>query len=104
MVGVIGYPAVEWDNRATSLGYWLAEEFRGRGTMTEAARVLIDHALGAWDLNRVEIRVATENRPSRGIPERLGFQQEGTLRRAQRIGSRYVDLVVYSMLAPDWRR
>jgi ribosomal-protein-serine acetyltransferase len=103
IAGVIGYTTVEWDNRATGLGYWLGEEFQGRGTMTGAARVLTNHALGAWELNRVEIRGATENRRSRAIPERLGFQEEGTLRKAQRIGSRYVDLVVYSMLASDWR-
>jgi ribosomal-protein-serine acetyltransferase len=36
------------------------------------------------------------------IPERLGFRQEGTLRQAARLGERYIDHVVYAMLAADW--
>ncbi len=75
LVGVVGYHGVDWDNRRTSIGYWLSEEQQGRGTMTAAARLLTEHALSVWDLNRVEIRAAVENRRSRAIPERLGFQR-----------------------------
>jgi ribosomal-protein-serine acetyltransferase len=100
--GVIGYHGVDWGNRSTSLGYWLSEARRGRGTMTGAAQILTDHALSAWELNRVEIRAALENSRSRAIPERLGFRAEGTLRAAERVGGRYLDCVLYSMLGSDW--
>jgi ribosomal-protein-serine acetyltransferase len=70
--------------------------------MTAAVRLLVDHALTEWQLNRVEIRVAVENLRSRAIPERLGFSQEGTLRKADLVDGRYLDSVVYSMLAVDW--
>jgi hypothetical protein len=52
---------------------------------------------------RVEIRAAPENARSRAIPERLGFTQEGTLRQVERVGDRYLDNVVYAMLAEDWK-
>jgi ribosomal-protein-serine acetyltransferase len=97
IAGVAGYHAVDWGNRATSIGYWLDEGRQGRGLMTAAVRRLVDHALSAWGLMRVEIRAATENRRSRAIPERLGFRQEGILRRAELVGGRYLDSVVYSM-------
>jgi ribosomal-protein-serine acetyltransferase len=105
IVGVAGFHAVDWPNRATSIGYWLAQEEEGRGTMTRAVRALVDHALGEWQLNRVEIRADVRNLRSRAIPERLGFQYEGTLRQAYRVGEdRYSDDAVYSMLAEDWPR
>lgn len=102
IVGVIGYHAVDWANRSTSIGYWIAEAEQGKGTMTEAARALVDHAIFVWRLNRVEIRAAIDNDHSRAIPERLGFQAEGTLRGVERVGDRYLDCVVYAMLAADW--
>lgn len=98
IVGVAGYHGVDWAHRSTSLGYWLAEASQGRGTMTAAVRALTDHALTGWDLVRVEIRAALENHRSRAIPERLGFREEGTLRRAERVGGRYLDLAVYAMV------
>jgi ribosomal-protein-serine acetyltransferase len=101
IAGVIGYHGIDWNHRLTSVGYWLSEERQGRGTMTEAMRILTDHALSAWELNRVELRAAVENHRSRAILERLGFREEGTLREAERVGDRYLDCVVYSMLASD---
>ena len=54
-------------------------------------------------LNRVEIRAAVGNERSRSIPERLGFRQEGVLRKAELVGDRYVDHAVYATLASEWR-
>jgi ribosomal-protein-serine acetyltransferase len=103
IVGAAGTADVSWRDRSVALGYWLAEDAQGRGTMTAAVRAFVDHAFGAWELNRVEIRAAPENARSRAIPERLGFTAEGTLRQVERIGDRYVDHVVYGMLAAEWR-
>lgn len=100
MIGAAGFPGIDWVARATSVGYWLAEEHQGRGLMTRAVRALVDHAFGELELHRVEIQAAEGNRRSRAIPERLGFQQEGILREAECVGGRYLDLVVYGLLAP----
>ncbi len=102
IVGVVGFHGVDWTNRATSIGYWLAEAEQGRGTMTRAVRALVDHALGVWHLNRVEIRADVENLRSQAIPTRLGFRYEGTLRQVLRFGDGYRDQVVHAMLAQDW--
>jgi ribosomal-protein-serine acetyltransferase len=103
IVGVAGFHRVDWVNRVTSIGYWLSADRQGRGTMTEAVRTLVDVAFGPWELNRVEIQAAVDNHRSRAIPERLGFRDEGVRRQAERHGDRYLDLVLYAMLAADWR-
>ena len=102
IVGVIGFHNVDWLNRKTSIGYWLAAGAQGHGTMTEAVRALVDHAFDTWKLNRVTIQAAVENARSRAIPERLGFREEGVMREVERIGDRMLDDVVYAMLAADW--
>lgn len=103
IAGAVGYREVDWRERATSLGYWLDKEHEGDGTMTAAVSALTNHAFAVWNLRRVEIRAAKENRRSRAIPERLGFAEEGTLRKAELVGGRYLDSVVYAMLNPEAR-
>jgi ribosomal-protein-serine acetyltransferase len=104
MIGMVGFHGVSWGHRSTSIGYWLAEAAQGRGTMTRAVQALADHAFTVWQLNRVEIRAAVDNSRSRSIPERLGFRQEGVLRKAELVGDRYVDHIVYVTLASEWER
>jgi ribosomal-protein-serine acetyltransferase len=101
LVGTIGNHRIDWRNGATSIGYWIGESYQGYGLMTRAARALIAHAFDTLHLQRVEIRVATGNRRSRAIPERLGFREEGILRQVEWLYDHYVDHVVYGRLASD---
>ena len=102
IVGVVGHHQIDWRNRLTSLGYWIGEEFQGRGLVTTACRALMDHAFGEAGLNRIEVRCAVGNRKSRAVPHRLGFRQEGVLHDAEWLYDHFVDHVVYGMLARDW--
>jgi ribosomal-protein-serine acetyltransferase len=63
---------------------------------------MVNYAFRELGLNRVEIQVATDNMRSRAIPERLGFTQEGILRDDVWLRDRFVDHVVYGMLAREW--
>lgn len=98
IIGVAGFHSVDWINRNTSIGYWLAEHAQGKGTMTTVVRALVDHAFTEWNLHRIEIHCAPANHRSRAIPERLGFREEATLREAELVGGRYLDSVVYGLL------
>jgi ribosomal-protein-serine acetyltransferase len=102
IVGMVGVHNVDWMNRKSSIGYWLARDEQGHGTMTEAVRAYVDHAFATWKLNRISIQAAPENTRSRAVPERLGFREEGILREVERVGDRVLDGVVYAMLAADW--
>ncbi len=103
MAGQIGYNYLNWDDRKTEIGYWLGAQFQGKGLMTNSCRVLVAHAFEELNLNRVEMQCAVENRRSRRIPERLGFRQEGTLLQAEWMHDHFNDLVVYALLASEWR-
>jgi ribosomal-protein-serine acetyltransferase len=104
IVGMVGVHNIDWANRKTSIGYWLAADHQGRGVVTAAVRAYVDHAFGTWELNRVTIEAAVDNARSRAIPERLGFREEGVLREVERVDGRMLDHVVYSVLAADWSR
>jgi len=103
-VGGIGTLYVRHKPAKTEIGYWLAESSQGRGVMTRACRAMTDYCINELKLNRVEIQCATGNHRSRAVPKRLGFVEEGVLRQAGKLEAGFVDHVVYSMLAEDWRR
>src|ERR1044072_2373118 len=103
MAGQVEYNYIDWVSRRTEIGYWLGGQFQGKGLMTKSCRVLINHAFEELKLNRVEMQCAVENRRSQRIPERLGFRQEGTLLQAECMHDHFNDLVVYAMLASEWR-
>lgn len=104
LAGTVAVHRIDWANRKTEIGYWLAAEFQGKGLMTSAVTAyLCEYVFGEWQLNKVEIRAATQNAKSRAIPERLGFHLEGVLRQNECLYGRFVDHAVYSMLADEWQ-
>lgn len=102
IAGVIGFYGMNWSNKSASIGYWLGASYQGNGVMTKACKVLVDYAFEELKLNRVEVRCATGNSRSRGIPERLGFVKEGIIRDGEWLYDHHVDEVVYGILSRDW--
>jgi ribosomal-protein-serine acetyltransferase len=98
IVGTIGFNWIDWQNRIGYIGYWLASSHQGKGMMTRSCQSLIDYGFDTFKLNRLVIACATENRRSRGIPERLGFTHEGRARAAEWLYDRFVDHEIYALL------
>jgi ribosomal-protein-serine acetyltransferase len=100
--GSIGL-SIDTAANAGEIGYWVVRGFEGRGLITKACRLFIDHGFGEWKLHRIEIQAAADNRRSRAVAERLGFTFEATMRDGHRTpdGS-YVDQVVYGLLEHEW--
>jgi ribosomal-protein-serine acetyltransferase len=97
--GLVGFRDTDRVNRKTEIGYWLSEPFQHKGIVTKAVQVLIALAFEELGMNRVQIRCAVGNAPSRRIPIRLGFQLEGVERAGELFpDSRFRDLEVYSLL------
>jgi ribosomal-protein-serine acetyltransferase len=100
--GAIGLHQIDRVHRNTSIGYWLAAGFEGKGIMTSACRAIVTEAFRNYGLHRVEIRCATGNAKSCAIPNRLRFKEEGILREAEWLYDRWVDLRVFAMLEQNW--
>lgn len=101
--GTTGLYKIDWSNRIARIGYWIDASLEGRGYVTAATRLLVDRALGELHLNRIEIRCAPANAASRAIPIRLGFTAEGVHRQVLALQNGFQDLIMYAMLASDWK-
>jgi ribosomal-protein-alanine N-acetyltransferase len=87
--------------RSGYLGYWIDREVAGRGMASLAVALVCDHAFGEVGLHRVEADIRPENLPSQRLVERLGFRQEGLLRRYLDIDGDWRDHLAYALLAED---
>lgn len=87
------------------IGYRLFDAaLAGRGYVTEACQLLIDHLFKVYQYHRLELLTAPENAASSRIAEKCGFRPEGTLRQSFFINGRYTDVVIYSLLRPEWEQ
>ncbi|MEE2701238.1 MAG: GNAT family protein [Chloroflexota bacterium] len=102
VAGLIAIMNLGSPNKACEIGYWLGEEFQGKGIVTKSCRILIAGLFEKEGMRRVQIRAATYNHRSRAIPERLGFVLEGIQRQAELVNGRFYDLAMYSVLADEW--
>jgi [ribosomal protein S5]-alanine N-acetyltransferase len=95
-------PVSYWD--AFELSYLLyADEFAGRGFVTEAVQLLVDYLFGSKKEHRIHLVIVVENGASRRIAEKCGFVLEGTVRGAFYNDGRNQDVLLYSLLRTDPR-
>jgi RimJ/RimL family protein N-acetyltransferase len=66
---------------AFEIGYWIHVDRVREGLVTESTAALTRVALELCDADRVEIRVDPANVASLGVPRKLGYLEEATLRR-----------------------
>ncbi|MBX0358504.1 GNAT family N-acetyltransferase [Halobacillus sp. Nhm2S1] len=104
IVGTAGFNEIDHTNKIVKIGYWLGQEFQGKGIMTRVVKALTDYALLEMNMNRVEIGVAEGNEKSAAIPKRLGFKEEGRIRCAEWLYDHYVDHTIYGILADEWQK
>lgn len=67
--------------RSAWIGYWVASSVTGGGVATAALALGVDHCFGPVSLHRVEATVRPENAASRAVLAKVGFREEGLLRR-----------------------
>jgi ribosomal-protein-alanine N-acetyltransferase len=87
--------------RSGYLGYWIDRSVAGKGMASLAVALVCDHAFGQVGLHRLQADIRPENLPSQKLVERLGFRQEGLLRRYLDIDGDWRDHLSYALLAED---
>jgi ribosomal-protein-alanine N-acetyltransferase len=63
------------------IGYRLNKDYWGSGYATEAGRAVIDFAFNSLRLERLQIRCFADNIASVKVAQKLGFSQEGLIRK-----------------------
>jgi len=95
--GVIDiYLGQDVHRHTATLGYWLGEDFWGRGIMTEAAAAFTDFCFENFPLRRISAEVFANNPASARVLEKAGFVFEGCLKNNVIKDGKLLDSLLYA--------
>lgn len=83
--------------RTAELGYYLAEEYWGKGIMTDAIRQLCGLIFETTDILRIYAEPFSYNAGSRRALEKAGFTCEGPMKSNAVKNGKVVDMTLYSL-------
>jgi ribosomal-protein-alanine N-acetyltransferase len=82
VVGQLTVSGISFGSLASgTIGYWIAEEFAGRGITPLAVALAMDWSFTGLGLHRMEICLRPENDASMRVVRKLGMRYEGLRRR-----------------------
>ena len=99
-IGITSFEGINWDIPKCHIGYWINTKFSGNGYMLEAIKGLTELGLNQIKFKRIEIKCESTNIKSRSIPEKLGYELEGTLKNddLSADGNKLTDTCIYAIL------
>lgn len=98
-VGGLGFELrTDVERYSAEVGYWLGEEFWGRGIATAALKAATPYALQTYKLNRIHALPFSENAASIRVLEKAGYRREGVLQRSAFKNGRFQDQVIYAFV------
>lgn len=96
-VGGIGvHPSQDVHRHSATMGYWLGEEFWGRGIMTEVVTAMTDFCFHNFPLRRISAEVFSNNLASARVLEKAGFNLEGRLKKHVVKDGKILDSLLYA--------
>lgn len=87
--------------QTAELGYYIAEEYWGKGIMTEAVKQICEYVFANSDIIRIYAEPFAYNIASCRVLEKVGFQYEGTLRSNAVKNGKVIDMKMYSLLKEE---
>jgi RimJ/RimL family protein N-acetyltransferase len=101
-VGGIGFALHRDVERVSAeIGYWLGEEFWGRGITTAALEAVTVYAIQTHGLTRLYAVPFEWNPASFRVLEKAGYIQEGRLRRSAVKDGEIIDQILYAYAVPQ---
>jgi len=104
-IGNLNLESIDWISRSAVGGIMIGDkEEWNQGYATEAEKLLLAHAFGALNLNRIHAHIVAGNAGSVRAAEKAGFQKEGVLREHLFKNNRYHDVIAVGILKQDWEK
>lgn len=84
--------------RTAELGYYIAENYWGKGIMTEAVKQICAYVFNNSDIIRIYAEPFAYNKASCRVLEKAGFQFEGFLKSNAVKNGKIIDMKMYALI------
>ena len=95
-VGIV--PLTDVERFSAEVGYWLGEDYWGRGITSEAVALLVDYVVRKTEIIRLFASVYEYNPASMKVLEKVGFTRQAILRDAAIKNGRVIDMYYYDLI------
>ena len=102
VVGVAGLQDINYVHGDSVMAILVAEPGRRKGIGIRCGALLLDVAFHQLRLNRVSSFVRADNEGSNQMTARLGFQEEGRIRKGWYTDGKHVDIRSIGILGDEW--
>jgi len=97
-IGSIGiFPQSDIHSKNAEIGYWLSEQYWGRGIMFYAVKEITKYGFATFDITRIFARPFSINPASQRVLEKAGFKLEARFGKALFKHGQYFDELIYSI-------
>jgi RimJ/RimL family protein N-acetyltransferase len=79
------------------IGYWLGEQYWGKGIITQAVPQMIDYGFNNMDIVRIFARIFETNKASQKVVEKCGFILEGKYEKTIFKNNEFIDELIYAV-------
>jgi RimJ/RimL family protein N-acetyltransferase len=94
----------DWISRNAEVGIVIGEkDYWNKGYGSEAMQLMLKHGFETLNLHRIWLRVYGFNTRAIRAYEKSGFVHEGRKREASFIQGKYHDVLIMSVLQPEWK-
>lgn len=102
-IGQVSVDSIDRVVGKAELVYFLDQKYEGLGLMSEVLSCVVDTCFDFLQLNRIYVRILTQNERSVRLVENCGFRFEGTLREDFRtFYGRIEDVHIYGLLQEEY--
>lgn len=99
IIGTVFLKNFDWNVQKCEISFFIDKKYESKGVTTKAVSLTVDHCFQQLHLNKVIMRIAEDNIPSRRVAEKNGFIAEGILRQDFKTSDgQFIDVVYYGLL------
>lgn len=95
IIGIISLKNIDLINKKANLGYWIGEEFWGKGIATECVKLVIRYGFSELKLEKVSACVYPENKASIRVLEKNGLIRIGEINEYRSISKTFRNSLKY---------